>query len=814
MLNVGIKGLHGVTAAQLVLLVLQKIISQPAVLGVFISQEDLNLKFLRSLPFEWNTHVVVWRNKSDLDLMSIDDIYTNFKIVKQEQYDDLRVEFNKSEFNLVTYKRGLASVEEQLVFYKKNKVLFCDQITVLKRDLSHRDSEINELKIKLEKLKKEKESTQLKLENFDQASKSLDKLIGSQITNNSKKGLGYESYHAVQPPPTGLFLPPKIDLSYSGLEEFQQPEFQSNGPKSCETEPKVSDNKDCSVESSVVVEKKTIIPTDAKMEFVKAKQQEKPVRKPVKYAEMYRSQGPRGNQRNWNNLKSQQLGSNFSMYNKASFVCRSFEHVQANCNYHQRERMVSRNNYSMVNHNNSTRKTYPNAHRNNAPRAVLMKTGLRPLNTARPVNTAHPKTIVNCARPMLHFYKSAQSTVKWPYQQRTSFTNKSFRQTVNTARPRPVNTARPRPINTVRLRSVNTARLNSAIVNAIRGHPEQVQEDQGYTDSGCSRHMTGNMSYLSDFKEFNRGYVSFRGGANGGKINGKGTIYTGNIDFEDVYFVKELKFNLFSVSQMRNGTLIEANKTMLADSKLPTTFWAKEINTACYVQNMALVVKPHNKTPYELFRDRTPALSFMKPFGCHVTILNTLDHIGKFDGKEDEGYFVGYSMNSKAFRVYNTRTRRVEENLHIEFLENKPIVVGARPRWLFDINMLTESMNYVPVIAGTNSNDFVGGASKQGRIAEINVNKDLSLINETTQDQERMNDEDLFRVDDLDSDEVIADVIVGENVEQDATVVESVKEEEQRIAKQKEEEANIVIIVKWDNTQAMMDADYELAIKL
>ncbi|GKE86571.1 hypothetical protein Tco_1560313 [Tanacetum coccineum] len=123
------------------------------------------------------------------------------------------------------------------------------------------------------------------------------------------------------------------------------------------------------------------------------------------------------------------------------------------------------------------------------PKAALMKTGLRPLNTARPVNTAHPKTTVYSARPM----------------------------------------------------SVNVVRAN-------QGHPQK--EYHGYVDSGCSRHMTGNMSYLSDFKEFDRGYVTFGGGAKGGKITGKGTLKTGKLDFEDVYFVKELQFNLFSVSQM------------------------------------------------------------------------------------------------------------------------------------------------------------------------------------------------------------------------------------------------------------------------
>ncbi|GJT80354.1 putative ribonuclease H-like domain-containing protein [Tanacetum coccineum] len=162
------------------------------------------------------------------------------------------------------------------------------------------------------------------------------------------------------------------------------------------------------------------------------------------------------------------------------------------------------------------------------------------------------------------------------------------------------------------------------------------------------------------------------------------------------------------VAERRNMTLIEAARTMLADSKLPTTFWAEAVSTACYVHNRVLVVKPHNKTPYELFRGFKPALSFMRPFGCHVTILNTLDSLGKFDSKSDDGFFVGYSFSSKAFRVYNTRTRRVEENLHIRFLENKPMIEGNGPKWLFDIDSLTQSMNYVPVAAGIITNESAG----------------------------------------------------------------------------------------------------------
>ncbi|GJU15048.1 putative ribonuclease H-like domain-containing protein [Tanacetum coccineum] len=98
----------------------------------------------------------------------------------------------------------------------------------------------------------------------------------------------------------------------------------------------------------------------------------------------------------------------------------------------------------------------------------------------------------------------------------------------------------------------------------------------------------------------------------------------------------------------------------------------------------------------------------MRPFGCPVTILNTIDHLGKFDGKADEGFFIGYPTNSKEFRVFNSRTRIVEENLHVQFSENTPNVVRSGPNWLFDIDVLTKSMNYKSIVAGNQSNGSPG----------------------------------------------------------------------------------------------------------
>ncbi|GJZ36108.1 reverse transcriptase domain-containing protein [Tanacetum coccineum] len=136
------------------------------------------------------------------------------------------------------------------------------------------------------------------------------------------------------------------------------------------------------VESPVVVKKKTVFPTAAKIEFVRPKQHEKPVRKPVKYAEMYRSQRPRGNQRNWNNQKSQQLGSDFVMNNKACFVCGSFDHLKKDCG----KRIIKPvwKNTRRVNDHYSTRMTHSNPRRNMIPQAVLMRSGIKAVNTAKP----------------------------------------------------------------------------------------------------------------------------------------------------------------------------------------------------------------------------------------------------------------------------------------------------------------------------------------------------------------------------------------------------------------------------------------------
>nr|GEU83738.1 ribonuclease H-like domain-containing protein [Tanacetum cinerariifolium] len=201
-------------------------------------------------------------------------------------------------------------------------------------------------------------------------------------------------------------------------------------------------------------------------------------------------------------------------------------------------------------------------------------------------------------------------------------------------------------------------------------------KDKGIVDSGCSRHMTGNKAHLADYLEFKGGSIAF-GGSNG-KIIGKGKIKAGRSDIrkefknsEIIEFcgLKGIKREYSNaetpqqneVSERKNKTLIEAARTMLANSFLPTTFWAEAVNTAHYVFNKVLVTKPQNKTPYELLTVRKPIISYLRPFGCHVTILNTIDQLDKFDGKSDSRFLVGYSLNSNAIREELEKLKRQEK---------------------------------------------------------------------------------------------------------------------------------------------------------
>nr|GEU59343.1 hypothetical protein [Tanacetum cinerariifolium] len=496
-----------------------------------------------------------------------------------------------------------------------------------------------------------------------------------------KTGVGY---HAVPSPYIRNFMPHKHDLVLTDKAEYvvsksvpsmstvaiSEAKTKGSKPKSL-SEPLIDDwifdNKDEKETKSKSKQKKHSF---AKVKFVKPTKHVKSHRESVKQEEIHRqAKHPRKN-------------------SQSPRDCDSYKKKMV-------EKLVW-NNARRVNHQNSQRVSYPHPKRNFIPKAVLIKSGLKTLNTAR-----------------------AHSHVRRPFNKFTT-KNSNFNQKVNTVKG-DVTTVRPKVV-------VSDNKGNEA--NDVKASACWIWRPKKKIFDHVSRHNGASMNFkIFDYldaqgrsKRKELLIVDALGDPKGGKITGKGKISTCILDFEDVYFVKELKFNLFSVSQ-------------ICDKKNSVLF----TNTECVVLSPNFKLLDESQVLLRVPRkdNITPSLSFMRPLGGPITILNTLDYLSKFDGKANEGFFVGYSVNSKAFRVFNSRTRIVKETLNITFLENKLNVTGSGPTWLFDIDTLRKSMNYKPAVAGNQSNgnactkacDDVGNA----RLDTL-PNKDYILLPLWTQD--------------------------------------------------------------------------------
>nr|GEW55456.1 hypothetical protein [Tanacetum cinerariifolium] len=416
----------------------------------------------------------------------------------QTHYDNLTVEFQKSQFDVLSYKTGLESVEARLVVYQQNESVFKDAIKLLKLDVMLRDNALAELRKKFEKAKKERDDLKLTLDKFQTSSKNLSKLPESQVSD--KTDLGFDSqvfdrqvfeceelnshesdnsvptslendryktgegYHAIPPLYIGVFLPFKTDLVFN------------DAPNASESVANV-------IES---------VPKQKEPSFVLTSEHVKTPRESVKKVEP----------------------------NKQAKTLRT----------------------------------------NNQKTRVLTRSRLVSLNATRHVPTVVPQSTVKNLRPVKHVFNKAHSPIRRPINHRPSTKNSNFNKKVTTIKVNKVN-----------------------VVQGVKGNADkasanwQTLKDKSVIGSGCSRHMTGNISFLLDFKEINGGDVAFEGNLKGDKITGK-------------------------------------------------------------------------------------------------------DPLEKFDGKADEGFLVGYSVNSKAFKVFNSRTRIVQETLHINFLKNKPNAAGIGPK--------------------------------------------------------------------------------------------------------------------------------------
>ncbi|GKB88286.1 hypothetical protein Tco_0960558 [Tanacetum coccineum] len=280
-------------------------------------------------------------------------------------------------------------------------------------------------------------------------------------------------------------------------------------------------------------------------------------------------------------MMTQKLGNGFEFMKKACFVCGSFNHLIKDCDFHdnkmvekpvlnnkgkvtgQREIRPVWNKAQMVNHQNKL--THPHPKRNFIPTAVATKSGQVPVNaakqsfpraaasisTTRPVNTAAPKPKVKDALPKTYSYFKAHSPVRRAFNQKSAAKTNNFNEKDNTARVNNVTTAKPK-----------------AVVSVAEGNGENVVKSSTYWIWRPTGNIIDHIS-KDNYQEIDSGFVAFGGSPKGGKITGKGKIRTGKLDFEDVYFLKELKFNLFSVSQMcdkKNSVLFTKTECLVLSS--------------------------------------------------------------------------------------------------------------------------------------------------------------------------------------------------------------------------------------------------------
>nr|GEY32574.1 ribonuclease H-like domain-containing protein [Tanacetum cinerariifolium] len=764
---------------------LQKLVSQLEIHKVSLSQEDVNLKFLRSLPSDWKTHTLIWQNKTDLEDKSLDDLFNSLKIYETEV---------KHSYSTSTESHNLAFVSSSQTDSTTDSVsatvyVSAVGLTLHASPLPNVDSLSNAVIYSFFS----SQSTSPQLDNEDLKQINVDDLKEIDLRWQMVM-LTMRARRFLQK--TGR----NLDASGTASMGFDMSKVECYN---CHRKGHFS--RECRSPK----DQKGLVQLNLREGLSQLRPQPQMLSSlnmmvsPTKPEQAF-SPSPRPSVpiiEDW--ISDSEEDSQTQALKVAPSFAQSSEHVKSPRHPGQplqatilavttisvsfdsmswpQKKLAQRTFAS-----SDTRKLYASlspsqSHTHMVPTTVLPQSKSVLHTAARPVSAALLNLPMTRPRHVYHVVTKSHSPIRRHLPHSLSSKN-------STSPPKV--TAAKAPV---------------------------IQVSHGL---GSKKDLTIHLCV----QELNGGYVAFGGNPKGGKITSKGKIKTGKLDFDDVYFVKELKFNLFSVSQIcdkKNSVLFtytkclvlspdfkfpdesqvllrvpkennmynvnlknivpsgdltclfakatidesnlwhrrvghisfktinklvkgnlvkglpikvfENDNSCIACKKgkqhrasyllLPIPFWAEAVNTACYVQNKVLVTKPHNKTSYELLHCRTPSIGFMRPFGCLVTILNTLDHLEKFQGKVDEGFLVGYYVCSKAFRVFNTRTCIVQETLHVNFLETKPNVVGTGPTWLFDIDSLSKTMNYHPVYA-QNQPNFV--ASFQDTFSAEKVGEEVT----------------------------------------------------------------------------------------
>nr|GEV10435.1 hypothetical protein [Tanacetum cinerariifolium] len=698
---------------------LQAIVSHLEFIDVEIEQDDLNQKFLTSLAPEWLMYTIVWRNRDDLDTMSLDDVYNHLKVYEPEVQ-------KKSESN----SQNMAFTSSSNTSSGKGKVHTASVLTV---------------------------STQVFTASTDVAAIDEDDIEEMDINwNMALFSMRADSYMANEEENHALVANDEVSAEFAPIvkssSSFDNEVYNdSYCSKSCRKNTENLNTKisklneelsDC--ETDLYNYKRGLSQVEARL--VEFKENE------VKYCErikvLERDVEIKDNKIDYFKNELEQIKKEKeSLYNKLTGFENALKVLDnllgSQRSYKNKEGLG----YSAV--------PPPPAQIYSPSKkdlAVLLKPGTTPIVVSRPnMNVAQPK--------MTSFAKIAHSNVKRSFQRKSTVKNQ----------PRVLKTKEK----LLRPQLVGFGDLNKILLN--KGNPQNNIDDKGYWDSGCSRYMARNISYLSEYEPYDGGYVSF--GHGGGKITGKDIIKTGKLEFENVYFVKELKYNLFSVSQIcdnKNSVLFTDSECLMLgkDFKLNDdtnvllrtprqhNMYSIDLNNIVPHKNLTCLVAKASVNESKLWHRRLGYLNFKT---INKLVRNNLvkglpskcfenDHtcVACQKGKQHKASCKTKLVNSVSKPLYTLHIdlfrptyvsslnhkwyclvvtddfSRISKTIwvscndfytldHLEKFnakgdeENKFIEKGAGPNWLFDIDTLTNSMNYVPVVvAGTSSTNISG----------------------------------------------------------------------------------------------------------
>ncbi|GJY10870.1 hypothetical protein Tco_0379055 [Tanacetum coccineum] len=590
----------------------QKLISQLEVHGAPISKEDINQKFLISLPPSWNQIVLIMRNKPDIDKIDIDDLYNNLRVYEdemkrfgrnqgkrsygdngrsnaptnesssqalvaqdglegydwnndfeiepanyalmaisssssssssdnevqkcfkqclesfktlQKNFDSEREKHSKARLEIQGYELALESLESIILGHEKNELAWGEKYVFQNYELKCREIKINNLNIELEKVVKERDELKLKIEKWEESSKNLDKLLNSQMSTRDKTvhtSSKEDGYHAVPPPITGNFLTPRADISFAGLDEYaiRKKIIKSKTTNLNTKTSKTIDDEDDVSEMQTVSPVKTNETKTVKTRVDQISQTSKKARIGFKKI-------------------------------KACFICKSTDHLIKDCDFYDKmspepklknvvntgPRVVKLvwDNAKRVNHQIFSK--YPHFRKTFVPSGVLTRTVLitpvkqnekrsvhkvstaRPVSSARPVSTVRPfaLNIAQTSGAIRPIYprmdnvrlRGSYSPTKRSYYTKLAFRPKDLKQDVKTFGVQNMTTVGTRAIiNTGKGKMDHVSKVSRSFM-LKKGNPKILLQNHAVVDSGCSCHMTGNKAYLSNYEDYNGGFVAF-----------------------------------------------------------------------------------------------------------------------------------------------------------------------------------------------------------------------------------------------------------------------------------------------------------------